>query len=322
MKKFSICFANKQLPTGGSGTFMENFRKHLIKKKIPILKLGDKKRIDYILITGSNIRNIILIIKHKLKGSKIINRVDGKNWIHKQRPRNIIDYIYCSLQNLSVLFFQYLSNKIIYQSNFIKKDWNKIFLKKKSVIIYNGAKPSFQLRNFSKETKPILISIEGSVDAAFQSEKIIDYIGKNYKYEIYGKVSDVLKKKFRRFKNIIFYGTLQRSNIQKILNQKKKYIFLSLEMFAPCPNSVIEALNYGIPVIGYDQGSMRELLKKNQGKLLKVSKDFDFNKKELFKYIDLINKNYKNYNSNLKKIDNRFKLDYMLNRYESEIFKT
>ena len=27
-------------------------------------------------------------------------------------------------------------------------------------------------------------------------------------------------------------------------------------MFPACPNSVIEAINHGIPVIGYKQGSM------------------------------------------------------------------
>ena len=93
-------------------------------------------------------------------------------------------------------------------------------------------------------------------------------------------------------------------------------------MFAPCPNSVIESINNGIPVIGYDQGSMRELIKSRQGKLLKVNSDLNFDQKKMISYINTINRDYKRYNLNLKKINNKFKLDYMLKKYESEIYKT
>ena len=78
MSKFSICFVNKIYPIGGSGTFLKNFIKYLTNKKYLITKLGNKKKIDYIFITGSNLRNIIPILYYKYLGSKIINRVDGK----------------------------------------------------------------------------------------------------------------------------------------------------------------------------------------------------------------------------------------------------
>ena len=78
----------------------------------------------------------------------------------------------------------------------------------------------------------------------------------------------------------------QENKLKKILKKNKKYIFISLEMKAPCPNSVIEAINHGIPVIGYKQGSMREIIKKNQkGELLKVDNDLKFKKSELLNAI-------------------------------------
>ena len=322
MSKFSICFANKIYPIGGSGTFLQNFKKYLIKKKYIILNLKKKGKKDYIFITGSNLRNIIPIFYNILSGTKIITRVDGKNWIHKHQPESIKRYILSFLQNLNVFFFQIISDKIIYQSNFIKKVWSQNIFKKKSVVIYNGSLSKFKKRIFTKKTKPILISVEGSIDSAFKSENIINYIGKNYRYELYGKVSKRLKKNFNRFDNITFHGQVPRSKIKKILNKKKKFIFISLEMFAPCPNSVIEALNHGIPIVGYDQGSMREIVRTNHGSLIKVSKNFSFNKSVLLKKIDRISKNYRKYNYNLKNIDNKFKLNYMLKRYEAEIHKT
>ena len=322
MPKFSICFPNKIYSIGGSGTFLKNFKDYLIQKKISVISLNEKKRIDFILITGSNLRNLIPIIYNKILGSKIINRVDGKNWAHKYNRKKKLNYIFFTLQNFNVLFFQILSNKIIYQSNFVRKDWGKVFFNKKSIVIYNGAKSNFKIRNFTNKKKPTLISVEGSIDSAFNADKVISCIGKNYRYEIYGKVSKNFKEKFKKLKNIIFYGQVPRSKISEILKKNKKYIFISLEMFAPCPNSVIESINNGIPVIGYDQGSMRELIKSRQGKLLKVNSDLNFDQKKMISYINTINRDYKSYNLNLKKINNKFKLDYMLKKYESEIYKT
>ena len=93
-------------------------------------------------------------------------------------------------------------------------------------------------------------------------------------------------------------------------------------MYPACPNSVIEAINHGIPVIGYDQGSMREIIKNKHGKLLKVDKNLNFRKLKLKNAITEISQNYKKFNLELKNIDNKFKLNYMLQKYENEITKT
>ena len=106
MHKFSICFVNKIHPIGGSGTFLQYFKKYLIKKRHTLLNIKRKKKKNYIFITGSNIRNIIPIFYNILSGSKIITRVDGKNWIHKHKPISIKRYIFSILQNLNVFFFK------------------------------------------------------------------------------------------------------------------------------------------------------------------------------------------------------------------------
>ncbi len=321
MPKFSICFVNKIYSIGGSGTFIQNFQNYLKRKKYIISDLK-KGNVDYIFVTGSNIRNIIPILFSKLFGSKIINRVDGKNWSHKFYSIFRYNYIYSYLQNLNILFFQLISDKIIYQSNFVKKVWCKKIFENKSVIIYNASNPCYKKRNFSKNVKPILISVEGSIDSAFNSKKLINCVDKNYKHEIYGRVSKNFKNQFSKKKNVIFHGEVPRVEINKILQKNRKYIFISLEMYPACPNSVIEAINHGIPVIGYDQGSMREIIKNKHGKLLKVDKNLNFRKLKLKNAIEEISQNYKKFNLELKNIDNKFKLNYMLKKYETEITKT
>ena len=44
------------------------------------------------------------------------------------------------------------------------------------------------------------------------------------------------------------------------LSQRKKCIYISLEYKANCPNVVIEAMSFGVPVLGFRTGSMEELV--------------------------------------------------------------
>lgn len=321
MTKIKICFTNKIHPVGGSGTFLKNFQKYLENKNFEIVSFHKTKRIDCIFVTGSSLKNLSKILYHKFLGAKIVNRVDGKNWIHRYDKTSLFEYLYLTIQNYNVLFFQYLADTIIYQSKFIKRNWNFKNLNKKSVIIYNASKPAYKKRQFNSKKKPILISVEGNLDTAFNARNIIKCINEKYQYEIYGEVTKNFRSEFKKWKNITFHNTVSRDEILKILKKNKKYIFLSLEMFAPCPNSVIEAINNGIPVIGYNSGSMRELINEKQGELVNINKDLVLDEKNLLECIEKINKKYKDYNRSLKKINNKFKLDYMLNCYEKEIKK-
>ena len=61
----------------------------------------------------------------------------------------------------------------------------------------------------------------------------------------------------------------------RIFSKNKKYIFVSLEINTACPNSVIEALNFGIPVLGYKSGSMEEIVNQKFGRLIDINKKFE-----------------------------------------------
>jgi glycosyltransferase involved in cell wall biosynthesis len=63
-----------------------------------------------------------------------------------------------------------------------------------------------------------------------------------------------------------FLGTLPREQIPFLA--RSSHFLYSAEVNPPCPNSVIEALACGLPVAGFDTGSLRELVGEEAGVLV------------------------------------------------------
>ena len=59
-------------------------------------------------------------------------------------------------------------------------------------------------------------------------------------------------------------GVVDRDKIPEI--DRSGHVFFSAELNAGCPNSVVEALACGLPVIGFQTGSLPELVVEEAGK--------------------------------------------------------
>ena len=107
-----------------------------------------------------------------------------------------------------------------------------------------------------------------------------------------------------------------------LLNSK---LYLSLEKNPPCPNSVIEALSLGIPVVGFDTGSLKELVG-DAGVIVKLyNTGNNISKKSINELNEAISFVLKNYHSFSLKAKNRSKIDFNISKitheYSSYILK-
>jgi hypothetical protein len=261
-----VYLANKIIKTGGPSRFLEKLISHF-KDKITFLKHDKNYKIqkkDIIFTSGSF--KFLRYIKNN-----IIYRVDGFLWHSNYlRETTLLKYLYEKIYNINIIILINFSSIVIFQSKFVKKIWNKYLINKnKTFIIYNPPHKTTIKKNNSKIKK--IICIEGSFDGAFNSIHHLRSIN-DYQVELYGEYSVDFKNKIKSKENIILKGHISHHNIVKILS-KRNIILFCLELYPACSNSVIEAMNYGVPVFGFRTGCMNEFF----GKKYKYLLDHDIN---------------------------------------------
>ena len=139
------------------------------------------------------------------------------------------------LQNYLMNFIRkYIANKVVYQSIFIEKSWNKKFgiTKKDTSIISNCADKSFfQIPKIKSPNRITLTCVEGHLQDDETTKNILNELNQLTKYdnrvtevEIYGKVKN--EDFYEMYKNIDFKGHINRKEVSKIYREKKKDILL------------------------------------------------------------------------------------------------
>ena len=111
----------------------------------------------------------------------------------------------------------------------------------------------------------------------------------------------------------------------EVLNFFPNSVYISLEINPPCPNSVIEALSFGCPVVGFDTGSLSELVDKKSGMLISYNSNPDELElpsfKELPSAVDKIINDYATFSNNaLQRAVNNFDIEFASKKY-MEVFQ-
>jgi glycosyltransferase involved in cell wall biosynthesis len=274
-----ICIVPRVEGPGGVTSFRLKFEDGLRARGVDVTN-DPSGKVDSILVLAGT-RNLFPLWKARRRGIRIVQRLDGINWVHRVRwtgPRYTIRAIYGNA-NLSFIRRR-IADHVLYQSQFIKHWWEDWYrpARAPSTVILNGVdlnrytphglheRPSGHYR---------LLVVEGSLAGGqnyglFNAVSLAGALSKKFKIElmIVGRVDGRTKNrlKYQTAFRIQFMDTTPRDHIPWLM--RSSHLLFSAEVNPPCPNSVIEALACGLPVAGFETGSLSELVQGDAGSLV------------------------------------------------------
>jgi glycosyltransferase involved in cell wall biosynthesis len=263
VKTTKVCFIRKPSSIGGPSSFQTRFQIKLKENGYNIYyfekKICDKSTVIFV-IGGT--KKIFWLLKNKFYGIPIILRLDGINDYSYHFKNGLKNFLKSRLINLIVNFTRlYIADHVVYQSLYVKKVWKNLGgANIKSSIIYNAV----DLREFTPSNKKFnykkakIVVVEGTIQGELATNAIKAI--PDFQLDLYGLIDKNVKENITNSKltNFTLHGAVPRKNIPKVFKGKK--IYLSLEINPACPNSVIEALASGVPVVGFNSGSLKELV--------------------------------------------------------------
>lgn len=196
----------------------------------------------------------------KVLRKRIVQRLDGV--YHPATPYGRWYWLY----NLKMrMIHNYLADYVIYQSRFSQLSC-ETFLGKRSknyTIVYNGVdtdsirpvihgnKGHIRLVTFAKFRR------RDQIEPLLSAVKLLD--SNDYSLDIYGAYTPNLAPLFSSLpSHIAFKGKVSNKELLTRLGAYDLFLFSDQ---SACPNSVIEALAAGLPVVAYARGSIEELVK-------------------------------------------------------------
>ena len=220
---------------------------------------------------------------------RIVQRLDGMNWLHKKKPTGLRHYLRSERMNLQLAFIRrFFADRIVYQSEFTHEWWNRVYgkISKAASVIRNGADlKTFNPHNRSSNQSDCvrILVVEGSfkggherdlLNAVDFANKLAEHLEKKVELAIAGNVPESMRKLISKDNSAIlnWLGLVPHEQIPDL--DRSAHLLFTAEINAACPNSVVEALACGLPVAGYATGSIPELVGEDAGVVMPYGSDY------------------------------------------------
>ena len=273
---------------GGPVSFYRRFIEGLNTRGYAVLPEPDWSQCAAVLVIGGT-RRLDLLWQARLRGLRIVQRLNGMNWMHRKRRTHWKYYLRSEINNALLAHIRRnYADRIIYQSDFARSWWQTAYRMrpKPHSIVFNGV----DLERFTPEgpgQPPLdhvrILLVEAHVSEGYEkglesaislTRQLGEQIAQPVELMVVGQVADDLRTYWTQHGGIwvTWQGVVARDKIPEI--DRSAHLLFSSDLNAACPNSVIEALACGLPVIGYATGALPELVSGESGRVVPYGSNY------------------------------------------------
>lgn len=283
----TICILPRLAGLGGPASFQMRLISGLAQRGVGVSHDPHAPGLAAILVIGGTSR-LDDLWRARRRGVRIVQRLNGMNWIHRKRPTGWRHYLRSERNNwLLRVIRAHLADRIVYQSEFAQSWWRTVAGRSSASeqVIYNGVdlslfnpvapggvssaapageRPSGHYR---------LLLVEGhlgggneqGLENAVRLVQALNREGPRVELLVAADAPPALRRRFEGLPGawLRWLGVVPREQIPAL--DRSAHVLFSADLNAACPNSVIEALACGLPVIAFATGSLPELLREDAG---------------------------------------------------------
>ena len=281
-----ICIVPVVNGIGGMASFRGKFERGLTARGFEVTHDPAAYSDAILVIAGT--RDLLPLWNARKRGIRIVQRLDGLNWIHRKRYTGLRHFMRAEYGNFVLsLIRSRIATRILYQSEFSRRWWDTRYgrVSVPCSVVHNGVDLSTftPLNSDVLSSKPRrLLVVEGNLGGGYDmglanAVTLAELLAEKYncpmELMVVGKISAGHKALVQERSRvpILWAGVVPLEQIPGI--DRSAHLLFSADLNPACPNSVIEALACGLPVVAFDTGAMNELVLGDSGRLVSYGGD-------------------------------------------------
>ena len=270
-----VCLPGTPGAIGGPASFRRNLTAGLNDYGIEAVNGYNSDSCDLVLVVGGT-RHLAWLRQCKRRGIPIVQRLGAINWAHKAASvtskvrwlGGIRNYLTRSIRD-------HFADYVIYQSRFAEEWWRAKHGSPEvpSAVIYNGVNTDLfapEGESAHESSGISLVSVEGNLGYMQQglmtpidTWKRLASRHPETTLVLVGHLDKRLQRLIPDDPLVNYVGAVSHSEIPAYV--RGATVFVSGEVNPACPNSVIEALACGTPVVGFSTGALPEVVGESAG---------------------------------------------------------
>ena len=242
---------------------------------------------DAALVIGGT-RHLTGLRAARRRGVVILQRLNGMNWIHRRRRTGVRHFLRAELNNrLLRLIRDRLATSIVYQSEFARGWWNRVcgVADVPARVVLNGVPLDAYTPQGAEtrlEDRVRLLLVEANLGSGYDigltwavelAQRLRVRSHRDVELVVAGRAPEELRRRVDHAAKtaMTWLGVVPPDSIPAL--DRSAHLLFASDVMPACPNSVVEALACGLPVVSFDTGALPELVEGDAGRIVAYGGD-------------------------------------------------